>query len=53
MRDTDKFRGSLIGGAAGDALGYEVEFWSEEKIPHRELPNKPRSFSPPSFGLTD
>ena len=32
MRDIDKFRGSLIGGAAGDALGYEVEFWSEEKI---------------------
>ena len=32
MRDIDRFRGSLIGGAAGDALGYEVEFWSEEKI---------------------
>ena len=31
MRDIDRFRGSLIGGAAGDALGYEVEFWSEEK----------------------
>lgn len=26
MRDLDKFRGCLIGGAAGDALGYEVEF---------------------------
>ena len=26
MRDLDKFRGCLLGGAAGDALGYEVEF---------------------------
>lgn len=26
MRDRDKFRGCLIGGAAGDALGYAVEF---------------------------
>jgi len=31
MRNQDKFRGCLIGGAAGDALGYAVEFmdaWS-------------------------
>ena len=28
----DKIRGSLIGGAAGDALGYPVEFMDEEKI---------------------
>lgn len=26
MRDIDRFRGCLIGGAAGDALGYAVEF---------------------------
>ena len=28
----DKIRGSLIGGAAGDALGYAVEFDSEDRI---------------------
>ena len=28
MRDIQKFRGCLIGGAAGDALGYPVEFMS-------------------------
>lgn len=28
-RNLDKFRGCLIGGAAGDALGYAVEFLSE------------------------
>lgn len=32
MRDLDKFRGCLIGGAAGDALGYEVEFMDETAI---------------------
>ena len=32
MRNRDKFRGSLVAGAAGDALGYAVEFSSEEKI---------------------
>ena len=32
MRDQDKFRGCLIGGAAGDALGYAVEFLPEELI---------------------
>ena len=32
MRDRDRFRGCLIGGAAGDALGYEVEFWNEDRI---------------------
>ena len=32
MRNQDKFRGCLIGGAAGDALGYEVEFDKEGKI---------------------
>ena len=32
MRNQDKFRGCLIGGAAGDALGYAVEFLHEEQI---------------------
>ena len=32
MKDIDKFRGCLIGGAAGDALGYVVEFLDEETI---------------------
>ncbi len=32
MRDIDRFRGCLIGGAAGDALGYAVEFLSEGTI---------------------
>lgn len=32
MRNIDKFRGCLVGGAAGDALGYAVEFMSERSI---------------------
>ena len=28
-KNLDKFRGCLIGGAAGDALGYAIEFLSE------------------------
>jgi len=32
MRDPDRFRGCLIGGAAGDALGYAVEFMHEREI---------------------
>ena len=32
MRNQDRFRGCLIGGAAGDALGYPVEFMSEGRI---------------------
>ena len=32
MKKSDTLRGCLIGGAAGDALGYEVEFDSEEEI---------------------
>lgn len=34
-RNLDKFRGCLIGGAAGDALGYAVEFLSESFIRSR------------------
>lgn len=32
MLSLDRYRGCLIGGAAGDALGYPVEFASESKI---------------------
>ncbi len=32
MKTIDKFYGCLIGGAAGDALGYEVEFMKEPAI---------------------
>lgn len=32
IRSVDKFRGCLIGGAAGDALGYAVEFMHENQI---------------------
>lgn len=32
MKDIDKYRGCLIGGAAGDALGYAIEFYDEECI---------------------
>lgn len=32
MRNIDKYRGCLIGGAAGDALGYSVEFKREDEI---------------------
>jgi hypothetical protein len=28
-KNLDKFRGCLIGGAAGDALGYTIEFFDE------------------------
>ncbi len=34
-KNLDKFRGCLIGGAAGDALGYAVEFFSESFIKAR------------------
>ncbi len=32
MKNKDKYRGCLIGGAVGDALGYTVEFMSEREI---------------------
>ena len=31
-KQQNQIRGSLIGGAAGDALGYAVEFWNEDQI---------------------
>lgn len=36
MRNRDRFRGCLVGGAIGDALGYAVEFHSEDRI-HSEF----------------
>ena len=32
MKNLDKYRGCLVGGAVGDALGYAVEFWDEGRI---------------------
>ena len=32
MKDIEKYRGCLIGGAAGDALGYTVEFLDDKSI---------------------
>ena len=32
MRNQNTFRGCLVGGAAGDALGYEIEFQHEKQI---------------------
>ena len=32
IKDLDRYRGCLVGGAAGDALGYAVEFSSEDAI---------------------
>ena len=32
MKNQDQYRGCLIGGAAGDALGYEVEFMRRRQI---------------------
>lgn len=38
MRTPDKFKGCLVGGASGDALGYAVEFMSESAISARYGP---------------
>ena len=35
MENIDKYRGCLLGGAAGDALGYAIEFDREEAIAAR------------------
>jgi len=32
MKNIDKYRGCLIGGAVGDALGYAVEFMEDDEI---------------------
>ena len=38
MRSQDRFRGCLLGGAAGDALGYPIEFIGETQIFRRYGP---------------
>ena len=35
MKDLNRYRGCLIGGAAGDALGYPVEFMKYSEIKKR------------------
>ena len=32
LKNLDKYRGCLIGGAAGDALGYAIEFLTDKQI---------------------
>ena len=32
MRSLEKFKGCLVGGAVGDALGYPIEFYKIEQI---------------------
>ena len=32
MRNLNRFKGCLLGGAVGDALGYPVEFYGEREI---------------------
>lgn len=32
MKNIDTYRGCLVGGAVGDALGYAIEFWDETRI---------------------
>ena len=32
MKSLDRYRGCLLGGAAGDALGYTVEFLDADSI---------------------
>ena len=42
----DKIRGSLFGGAVGDALGYTVEFWHERDIFDRLGPKGIQQYIP-------
>ena len=46
MRSPDRFSGCLIGGAAGDALGYAVEFMWEKDIFARYGKNGITEYSP-------
>ena len=49
VRRRDRIRGSLIGGAAGDALGYAVEFWSEDDIFSHYGPEGIREYEPDPY----
>ena len=44
MNRQDRYRGCLVGGGAGDALGYAVEFFGEEAIFSRFGPEGIRAF---------
>ena len=46
MYDLDRYRGCLLGGAAGDALGYPVEFLSLADIRARDHRDSTRSAAP-------
>lgn len=48
----DKCRGSLIGGAVGDALGYEVEFMSLDAIRREYGPQGITRYSPNPDGIS-
>ena len=53
MRNQDKFRGCLIGGAAGDALGYTVEFMTEGMIFSRYGKQGITAYEPDSRGVAE
>ena len=55
MDRRDRFRGCLIGGAAGDALGYTVEFWTESHIFQMfgEKGITPADFTPATARISD
>ena len=40
IKNLDRYRGCLVGGAAGDALGYVVEFSGEDAIFSRYGPRE-------------
>lgn len=46
MDKLDQFKGCLLGGAAGDALGYAVEFMSFDRIIKRYGPNGITEYAP-------
>lgn len=51
MGNIDKYRGCLLGGAAGDALGYAIEFDREEAIAARYGSNGIRDYQLDERGL--
>ena len=51
MGNIDKYRGCLLGGAAGDALGYAIEFDREEAIAARYGSHGIRDYQPDERGL--
>ena len=47
----NKFRGCLLGGAVGDALGAPVEFMKRSEILHRFGPKGVTTYAPAYGGL--